>query len=76
MERIAGVTLNRTTGGHTANISVDHGVLRSAGAVRGQGMTVWPDETLLLQIGGVAEARRLVVTGAWSFGSREGEVCQ
>lgn len=69
-------TLYRVVGGYKADITIDGGVVRSASAVLGQPMTVWPDETLLLQVDGIAEARRLLVTGALSFGSREGKVCQ
>jgi hypothetical protein len=69
-------TLNGGVGGYRADVTVDGGMLRSASAVRGQPMTVWPDETLLLQVDGVPGARRLLVTGAASFGSREGSVCQ
>jgi hypothetical protein len=69
-------TLDGGEGGYKADITIDGGVLGSASAVRGEPVTVWPGETLLLQVGGVPEARRLLVTGSLSFGSREGEVCQ
>jgi hypothetical protein len=69
-------TLDRVAGGYRSDITVDGGAVSSASAVRGQPMTVWPDETLLLQVDGVAGARRLLVTGPTSFGSREREVCQ
>jgi hypothetical protein len=69
-------TLAGGAGGYMADITSKNGVLRSTSAVRGQPMTVRPGETLLLKVDGVAEARRLRVTGGPSVGASVRAVCQ
>ncbi len=69
-------TLDNDAGVRAAHILVDGGALRAATALLDRPMSIWPGETLLLQVDGVPEARRVRVTGGTSFGSREREVCQ